>query len=127
MPNRRTSDSSGDEREAGGNMTFKHTYMVISTNFELEPLLDSYLETYPNGEFSAYQVVYKAQNERPDTPYSYIVVLERGQGNKPRFAEYLRAWCTVNRGKKAVAASLNHVFPDMKALQGQHLIGGDER
>jgi hypothetical protein len=107
-------------------MTFKHTYMVISTNFELEPLLDNYLEAYPSGEFSAYQVVFTAENERPDTPYSYIVVLDYNQGTKPRFSEYLGAWCTLNRGKKAVAASLNHVFPEMKARQGYHIIGSDE-
>ena len=96
-------------------MSFNHTFMVISTNFELEPLLASYLATYPDKSYSEYRVVYKVENERPDTPYSYIVVFTMGKfegGLRVSFRDYLNSWCIVNR-KKATAADIDTVLPEL--------------
>src|SRR5258708_37289454 len=51
-----------------------HSHMIVSTNFELEPLLTDYAKGYPNVSFADYRIVYKGENEWPDTPYTYIVV-----------------------------------------------------
>lgn len=96
-------------------MTFKHSHMIISTNFELEPLLASYASTYPNIGFADYNIVFKSENERPNTPYTYIVVFtpvaQRQHGTT--FQEYVEAWCKVNR-KKAAASVMDNVFPELE-------------
>ena len=40
-----------------------HSHMIVSTNFELEPLLADYAKGYPNVSFADYRIVYKGANE----------------------------------------------------------------
>ncbi len=105
-------------------MSFKHSYMVITTNFELEPVLDSYLKTYPNGDFSTYQVMFKSLNERAEGEISYIIVLEPKQGEirDVKFHHFLKSHCTLHR-LTASASILNNVFPTLSDARQAHYFG----
>jgi hypothetical protein len=90
-----------------------HSYMMVSTNFELEPLLADYANLYPNIDFSSYQVVFKSQNEWPDTPFTYIVVFSPPPQYQYglHFWDYVDAWIKLHPGSKAAASATNNVFP----------------
>ena len=104
-------------------MTNKHSYMVVSTDFELEPLLDQYLATYPEGQLQSYSVVFKTSS---DESWSYIIVfaLFSPKVKVVRFSEFLDAYCKLNN-KVAVANPVNSVFPDFKHAHQQrsHVFG----
>lgn len=106
-------------------MTFKHSYMVITTNFELEPVLDQFFETYPQNAYERYQVVYKTLDEHAPGEISYIIVFElsRLKGRVPRFSEFLKAYCMLN-AKTAVAQVTNSVLPRLDSTLGRgHVFG----
>src|SRR5260221_14625891 len=88
----------------GSTLPKPHSHMIISTNFELEPLLDDYDKAYPNISFSGYQIVYKSENEWPDTPHTYIVIFSVPTPRKSgvSFWEYLGAYAKIHPGIKAV-------------------------
>jgi hypothetical protein len=104
-------------------MSQQHSYMVITTNFVLEPILDQYLAAYPEQEFQSYSVVFKQENEQT-TSYIVVFVLTSPKGKIMRFAEFLDAYCKLNN-KVAVASQVNNVFPDFKHAQQQqsHVFG----
>ena len=64
---------------------FLHAYMVLATDFELEPVLEHYLETYPDAQECEHKIVCKLQNERHEGDFCYIVVYKHITG-KPRIA-----------------------------------------
>jgi len=90
-----------------------HSYLMVSTNFPLEPLLDDYAKLYPNIDFSTYQVVFKSQNEWPDTPYTYIVVFSPPPKYQYglHFWDYVDAWIKLHPGNKAAASAVSNVLP----------------
>lgn len=94
-------------------MAFKYSYAVLSTNFDLEPVLSDYLATYPNGKIESYQVVFKTENEHHEGTKSYIVVftLKDRQEYAPDFGSFLEAYCKLH-DKYAVAAAMNNVLPN---------------
>ena len=103
-------------------MSSKHAFMVISTNFDLEPVLKQYVETYPEGDLQNYQIVFKTEGEHQPESKSYIIVYEHSPGRKnARFSEFLKSYCTVHK-LAAVANPMSHVFPDVAGRHG-HIIG----
>lgn len=103
---------------------FKMAHAVISTNFDLESVLEQYAQTYPDGDLYNYQVVYKTTGEHHADSRSYIIVFEYRSGRKhPGFGEFLKSYCTLNR-LVAVGHPMNHVFPDISGKVGQgHVFG----
>lgn len=88
-----------------------HAYLAISTNFEIEPVLKTYLETYPDGDMKNYQIVFQSQYETPETPYSYLIVSDADfEHVGTKFTNYLQAWAKVNRGKWAVTTGTNSFY-----------------
>lgn len=102
-----------------------HSHMIISTNFEMEPLLADYAKAYPNVNFSDYRIVFKAENEWPNTPYTYIIVFsipsQKAKGID--FWIYLDAWVKLHPGNKAVASAVNDVLPQLKTGYGNRALG----
>ena len=105
----------------------KHSYMVITSNFELEPVINQFFETYPKNKFESYQVVYKTLGEYNDDEFTYIIVFQlppQPIGRLPHFSDFLRAYCTLN-AKTAVAATISNVFPRLDRRHGSsgHVFG----
>jgi hypothetical protein len=105
----------------------KHSYMVITSNFELEPVINQFFETYPKNEYESFQVVYKTLGEYNDNEFTYMIVFQlppQPRGRVPHFSDFLRAYCTLN-AKTAVAANVSNVFPglDSKHGRGGHIFG----
>ena len=101
-----------------------HIFMVLSTNFEVEPVLDTYLATYPDGLIQRYEVIFKEQNVRPGIPYSYIILLPEPNFKSQNidFWEYVDAWTKLHRGKWMMAEQRYWNFPDLntqKRFSGQ--------
>lgn len=94
--------------------TFKHTYMVLATDFELEPVIEQYLTTYPAQQPRKYDVACRLQNERQEGDYCYIVVYEFVGGRKsvPTLEEYIKAYCDLY-GKVAKVQAGGNMFPDI--------------
>jgi hypothetical protein len=103
-------------------MAFKHAFTVISTNFDLEPVLEEYLKTYPEGDLQNYRIVFKTEGEHHPESRSYIIVYEHKPGSKsrPHVGDFLKSYCTVHN-LSAVANPLNHVFPDISGRHGHVL------
>jgi hypothetical protein len=92
---------------------FKHAYMLLATDFELEPVIEQYLSTYPDAQPREYQVVCKLQNERHEGDYCYIVVYEHVTGgSRFKLPEYIKSYCEVNN-KVATMTVSGNVFPDI--------------
>src|SRR5689334_19493080 len=92
---------------------FKHAYMVLATDFELEPVIEQYLKTYPDSEPKEYQIVCRLQNERHEEDFCYIVVYKHFTG-KPRVKlhEFIKSYCEVH-DKVARISGGGSVFPDI--------------
>lgn len=96
--------------------------MVVTTTFELEPVLEQYASLYPNGQFSHYQIAFKSEGEHQDGEYSYIIVFTiRPERERPDFWEFLSSYCTVNKGA-AVSPIVNHIFPQF-GMHAQKIAG----
>lgn len=92
---------------------FKHAYMLIATDFELEPVIAQYLATYPDKQPREYQVVCKLKDERHTGDYCYIVVFEAVPGRQnPSLADYIKAYCELH-DKVARMEKQGNVFPDI--------------
>lgn len=101
-------------------LSFKHSYMVVTANFELEPVMDQFLATYPEKEFAEYQVVFKTTDEYASGEYSYIVVFKHqpSTGARPSFEDFLASYCTVN-DLTAVASVRGSVLPKLEERGGR--------
>lgn len=74
-------------------------YMTVASNFDLLPILDAYLSTYPDGDFASYRVLHMEKDIQPETPYTYLLFFEGfNPHTKHPLWSYLESWCTVNRG-----------------------------
>lgn len=94
---------------------FKHSYMLLATDFELEPIIEQYLATYPDAQPRKYDVVYKRQNERHEGDYCYIIVHEYVGGRQTlSLVDFIKAYCELN-DKVANIEKGGHVFPDIAA------------
>lgn len=94
---------------------FRHAYMVISTDFEIEPVIEQYLATYPDFQPREYKIVSKLQNERVEGDYSYIIIYEFVRVEKrqhPNLSDYIKSYCEVN-DKVANLVNMGSVFPDI--------------
>ena len=90
-----------------------HSYMVVTTTFELEPVLDDYIKRYPRGQHEGYQIVFRTENEHAEAEFSYIVVFKRYTGMKEShvdFDEFLKSYCKVNNCA-AIASETSHILP----------------
>jgi hypothetical protein len=105
-------------------MVFKYVHMILSTNFDLEPVIEHYQKTYPGTDLHNYQIVYKATGEFHPDSISYFIVYEyRAAGNgQPNFGEFLTSYCTVHRLAVNGLLGGQH-FPDIspavKKISGQ--------
>ena len=103
---------------------FKHSYCVITTTFDLEPLLEEYLHTYPQGDFESYEVVFKTEDEHRKGDFSYIVVFVRNQGKRQgvEFSKFLASHC-IRNNLAAVAYSTSRVLPQFSKRPRGHVFG----
>lgn len=87
--------------------------MAVTTNFELEFVLEQYIKTYPNSVVEAAQVVYKLENDFQRRTKTYIVVFTRRVKPEitPSVWEFIDRYCKLN-GKFAVANPIDNIFPD---------------
>lgn len=92
---------------------FKHSHMILSTNFELEPVIEEYLQVYPEAQPRRYDIACKLRDERHEGDYAYIIVFEYATGRQtPSLGDYLKSYCTLH--DKLVAGNASgHVFPDI--------------
>lgn len=94
-------------------MTFKHAYMVLATDFELEPVIEQYLATYPESQPRKYDVVCRLQDERREGDYCYIIVYEYSPERfRPELQEYIKAYCKLHNKVANIAVGGN-VFPEI--------------
>jgi hypothetical protein len=110
-------------------MNFKHSYMVVTTDFQLEPVLQQYQKTYPNGQFTSFDIVFKTENEHGEGQWTYIVVFVPSKPTPreiPSFSDFLKSYCTLE-DKTAVASIVNSVFPRLDKPHGSHLFGNAKR
>lgn len=92
---------------------FKHAFMAIATDFELEPVIEQYLTTYPEIQPRQYNIVWKAQAERHAADYCYLIVYEYVPGRiHPRLDDFIKAYCELHDRVAAINPS-GHVFPDL--------------
>jgi hypothetical protein len=98
---------------AKSGVTMKHSFMVITTTFELEPVLVDYFEKYPEGRYDSYKIVFQTQDDQDEGTFSYIIVFEYNTarpGARVDLSEYIKSYCTVNK-QKATASQLNNILP----------------
>ena len=92
---------------------FKHAYMLLATDFELEPIIEQYLATYTDVQPRKYDVVCKLQNERQAGDYCYIILYEYVGGRQtPKLVDFIKAYCDLNHKVANIVKSSN-VFPDV--------------
>jgi hypothetical protein len=92
---------------------FKHVHLMLATDFELEPVIEQYLATYPDAQPRKYDVVCKLRDERRDGDYCYILVYEYVAGKQqPSLLDFIKAYCELN-DKVARIETKGHVFPDI--------------
>lgn len=96
-------------------MTTKRSFGVFTTNFELEPVIDDFLATYPQAQFEGYEVVYRIEDEAHEGTYSYLIVWHNLPTKKRRrdvnFQKFLESHC-IRNDKVAKAGVLSSGFPD---------------
>lgn len=110
-------------------MPFRHSFMALTTDFELEPILDEYLATYPEGEIDHYIIAFKTEGEHRPGHFSYIVVFElkKAVSQVPRFTEFLNTYCK-NNNQVAFASLINHILPKLDAYgRGYHVFGNPSK
>lgn len=101
--------------------------MSITTEFDLEPVLQAYFQKYPNGRYEGFTVVFKTENEHAEGEKSYIVVFNRRSGTRVdriSFRDFLDSYCKVNN-LVAVAEFIEHILP--KFGHSQLVLGNTER
>ena len=92
---------------------FKHAYMLLATDFELEPVIEQYLLTYPEAQPRQYDIVCKLQNERQEGDYCYLIVYVYVTGSfHPTLLDFIKSYCEVNN-KVAKIEKGSNVFPDI--------------
>lgn len=90
-----------------------HGYIAIATDFELEPVIEQYLTTYPDTKQRNYDIVCKLQNEKVEGDYCYLIVTEYVADNtNPRLLQFIKAYCEVN-DKVAKVDFNSRGFPDI--------------
>lgn len=106
---------------------FKYAFTVVSTNFDLEPVLQQYVDTYPHADLRNYQIAFKTEGEHQAESKSYIIVHEYipGRSPSPTLYEFLKSYCTVNN-LVAVLDPSSHVLPDIAGRHG-HILGRYEK
>jgi hypothetical protein len=93
--------------------SFKHAHMILATDFELEPVIERYLATYPDAQPRQYDVVCRLENERHEGDTCYIVVYEHVQtSHRPRLSDFIKSYCELN-DKVANMTVRNDAFPDI--------------
>jgi 3,4-dihydroxy-2-butanone 4-phosphate synthase len=93
--------------------SFTHGYMLLATDFELEPVIEQYLATYPDAQPREYDIVCKLRNERHEGDYCYIVVYKHVTGHsRPNLNEFIKAYCELN-DKVANVEKPGNVFPEL--------------
>ncbi|MDX2078509.1 MAG: hypothetical protein SFZ02_18905 [bacterium] len=104
---------------------FKMSFMTLSTNFDIEPVLADYVKTYPEQADTNYRIVFKTENEFVEGSKSYIIVYDysylRHNKNSPHWGEFLQSHCILNN-LVAVIGTSGHVFPNIsdKDRHGTH-------
>ena len=71
---------------------------MLRTEFELEPLLEQYLKTYPNGDLKQYEIVFKDTDEETGD-FLYIMLYYYNQDRTPRVTDlekFLDAHCNLH-------------------------------
>jgi hypothetical protein len=109
----------------------RHSYMIITTDFELEPVLEQYFATYPAGEYTDHTIVFKAEGEHYPGDRSYIVVFTlnpvKPRADRVTFRQFLDSYCTVNN-LVACAGALNSALPQMDVhLRNGRYLGNTDK
>ena len=98
----------------------RHTYLVVTTNFDLTDVLRQFMETYPNGAIEHSQIVFQSEKDTETSETSYIIVFTRNTAQKGNssvsFWEYIGAYCKL-KDCYAIAASAEHIFPSKPHLR----------
>lgn len=96
-------------------MSFKHSYMVVTTDFDLEPLVDQFRATYPDNKVESIQIAFKTENEHQEGDRSYIIVLTRKDSgsSRPSFWDFIGAYCKLH-DKSAAASVTDNIFPQLE-------------
>ena len=77
--------------------SFKHAHMIIATDFELEPVIAQYLETYPEAQPRHYEIAWRTQNESVEGDYVYIVIWKHiTSSHRPSLVDFIKAYCELN-------------------------------
>jgi len=79
-------------------MTELPAFWAVRTEFELEPLLEQYVRTYPDGDITKYEIPNNAVDEQPGD-HLYLIICFHNHQAKPRetrFEQFLDAFCKLN-------------------------------
>ena len=79
-------------------MLTKPSCWALRTEFELEPLLKQYLETYPDGSLKQYEIVFKDTDEETGD-FLYIMLHYYNKDRTPRVVDlerFLDAHCKLH-------------------------------
>lgn len=86
-------------------------HLVIATDFEIEPVIEQYLATYPDSLPREYEIVYRTRNEHVEGDYCYIIVYQyTTQGKVVKLDEFLKSYCVTNN---KVFTGSAHEFPSI--------------
>ncbi len=92
-----------------------YAYFAISTNFELEPVIQEYLEKYPNGQFKNYEIAFRTEDEHESGTFSYLfvyTVLPGQPQDAVSFYDFLKAYCTYE-DRVATINGVASAFPKL--------------
>lgn len=103
---------------------FRHSYLIISANFDLEPVLKDYLIRYPDGDYSEYRIVFTVKGEHFEGNHSYIVILTLNKIGRKQvsFDEFLDAYCKLNN-VQAFGNQVGSIFPNIQDVGKRGSIG----
>lgn len=89
----------------------KHSYIVLATDFELEPVIEQYYETYPDKPRWEYDVICKLRNERHEGDFCYILLTTKSLNQDLR--NFIQSYCVVNDQVAIFNPPGGRVFPDI--------------
>lgn len=109
-----------------------HQFVALTTDFELEPVPEKYLQTYPDLQPGGYQIIFKSQDEWMKGDYVYIVIYKRhrqgpndpGSSRIPELVAYIKSYCEVNN-LLAVTHNHGYSFPNLQNIRSGIALGNN--
>jgi hypothetical protein len=102
----------------------KHSTMILSTDFDLEPVIEQFQAQYgddPNIDVP--QIIFKSIDERVAGDRAYVLLFELRppSGRRMRFSDFLKAYCVLHN--LTAIGTNGSVFPSIEDPRGFSVFG----